>query len=247
VPLVFAAWVCRIPVLVHQQDVRPGLANRLCAPFATVVTVVFEASKKHYGKKAVLTGNPVTLPKLGDKQIILDKFSLKPGFPLLLILGGGTGSKAINELLVNSLAKLLENFQIVHVVGAGKSVSITDSRYHQFESMSHDDLLGIMDLADLVVSRCGLGVLSEISLLAKAAILIPMPDSHQEDNAAAFAGSALVLSQKDLSGEIFSQEIIGLWQDKKRLEAFKSNSSKLIIQGVEAVSDVLKKIINHSI
>ena len=96
-PLVWAARILRIPVLIHQQDLRPGLANRLMAWAASVITVTFENSLKVYGAKAVLTGNPYFLPALPNREALFKKYNFDLARPLILVFGGGTGSVSINE------------------------------------------------------------------------------------------------------------------------------------------------------
>lgn len=200
VPLVWAAWICRIPVLIHQQDLRPGLANKLMAPFAKQVTVTFASSLQTYGSKAVLTGNPYFMPSLDRREIVLARYHLDNHKPLVLIFGGGTGALALNQIVAEKLSELLAFTQIIHLSGRGKLIANQSKGYVQQEFVSHQELLSLIAASDLVVARPGLGTLTELAALKKASILVPMPHSHQEDNARAAqeAGAASVLSQEDL-------------------------------------------------
>lgn len=228
VPLTWAAYICRVPVIVHQQDVRPGLANRLMAPFARLVTVVFEKSLRDYGPEAVWIGNPFNEPSNVNSNISQKvACGLCPTKPLLVITGGGTGSAAINELVFQSVAKLSAAAQIMHLTGKGKAPSASEqarlaqySDYHHAELLSNAEVFNLLIAADLVVSRCGLATLTELSALAKPAILIPMPKSHQEDNAAVFAQAkaALVLNQAELDAEKFSEAVLQILHDPIRRE-----------------------------
>lgn len=114
VPVVWAAWCLQIPIIIHQQDIRPGLANRLMSGCATVITVTFEKSLHDYNQKAVWVGNPIRLEFIKALTTVTGK--LEP-LPLLLVLGGGTGSEALNELVYASLPELTKQFFIIHITG----------------------------------------------------------------------------------------------------------------------------------
>ncbi|MFA6513738.1 MAG: UDP-N-acetylglucosamine--N-acetylmuramyl-(pentapeptide) pyrophosphoryl-undecaprenol N-acetylglucosamine transferase [Patescibacteria group bacterium] len=208
VPLVWAAYLKKIPILIHQQDVRPGLANRLMAPFARLITVSFEKSLSDYGPKAVWIGNPSNQLEQNDTFIsgIKEKYNLQSGLPLILVTGGGTGSQAINNLIIKALPKLISSAQIIHLTGKGKlpiDQKNDAPNYQAFEFLNNDEVFALMSISTLVISRCGLASLTELCALEKPAILIPIPDSQQEDNAEVFKRykAAVVLNQKTLSVE----------------------------------------------
>lgn len=205
VPVVWAGWLLRVPIIIHQQDIRPGLANKLMSPFAKIVTVVFERSLDDFGGKAKLIGNPIRRQlTINNLQLteIQNNFNLKSNLPTVLIVGGGTGSEAINNFVYTSLNKLSEQCQIIHQTGPNKfqKSKIQNPNYIAFEFLNSEQISDVLRVADLVVSRCGIGFLSELVYLGKPAILIPMPDSHQEDNAQLFknANAAIVLEQKKI-------------------------------------------------
>ncbi|MDO8259966.1 MAG: undecaprenyldiphospho-muramoylpentapeptide beta-N-acetylglucosaminyltransferase [Candidatus Magasanikbacteria bacterium] len=245
VPLIWAGWFLGVPTLIHQQDVRPGLANKLMAPFAKIITVTFESSLSDYGNKAIWTGNPVRnqLASLNPNKDQAKKyFNINSDKPVIFVVGGGTGAIALNELVIKSLDILLPICEIIHVYGKDKGNEIKKDSYHAYEFLDTAGMSNAYTVSDLVVSRCGLGILTELSNLNKASILIPMPDSHQEDNANIFAKnkSAIVLNQKDLNAEKFSQSIINLLHNpelKKNLEnkigsVIKKNASKEIVKNI---------------
>lgn len=236
VPLVWAAYFKKIPILIHQQDVRPGLANRLMAPFARIITVTFEKSLRDYGPRAVWIGNPSNR-LIVDESLILnikEKYHLITGKPLILVTGGGTGANAVNDLVIKAVSKLIPNNQIIHLTGKGKlSAEIkakADFNYQPFELLSNDDVVGLMAIASLVISRCGLATLTELCELEKPAILIPMPDSHQEDNAVIFkkAKAAIVLDQKNLSVDELASQIKEILIDKEKRNKLSLNIGKIM-------------------
>lgn len=232
VPLVWAAKLLKIPVLIHQQDLRPGLANRLMAKAASVITVTFPNSLKVYGEKAVLTGNPYSLPSLPSREIIFKKYNLNLAKPLILIFGGGTGSVSINEAVKNNLEDLLKITQVIHVAGKGKLTTKVETGYICMEFLSHVDLLEIMSISDLIISRPGLGTLTELSALKKMSILVPMPNSHQEDNARACVdnGAAIYIEQKDLDNKIV-RTVRELLADTDRRKILENKMATIIKSG----------------
>jgi UDP-N-acetylglucosamine--N-acetylmuramyl-(pentapeptide) pyrophosphoryl-undecaprenol N-acetylglucosamine transferase len=204
VPVVWAAWFLRVPVLVHQQDIRPGLANKLMAPFARAVTVTFEKSLADYGEKAIWTGNPVRA-QIRDKREERKIFNLKEGLSVVLVVGGGTGAEGINKLVEAGLENLVTFCQIIHSTGKDKMNERRHANYYPYEFLNAGEMAAALNLADVIVSRAGLNLLTEISAAGKPAIIIPMPDSHQEDNAAMLVekNAAIVLNQKILDADSF--------------------------------------------
>lgn len=241
-PVVWATYFLKIPVIIHQQDVRPGMANKLMAPFAKIVTVTFRKSLSDYGEKAVWVGNPVRRDIVRSRYGVHDtakKFTFSEDLPVALIMGGGTGAAAVNRIVETNIEKLISFVQVIHLTGPGKSQALWKvdekyaSRYRRFEFLSVDRMAMAYAAADIVVSRCGLGVLTELSYLGKASILIPMPDSHQEDNARFFAEkeAAIVLDQNKLTGEILVDSIRSLLADKELRDKLRNNIRQAIRRG----------------
>ncbi len=253
VPVIWAAWILRIPILIHQLDIRPGLANKIMSYFATTITVTFEKSLKDYGQKAVLTGNPVRgiIGNLSmPKKEAIEKLGFRKNLPIILILGGGTGSDFINKIVLDNLSELLKKFQIVHITGknrmntADKDFNLPN--YKSFEFLDTTGMLKSFTAADLVVSRCGIGVLTELSHLGKPAILIPMPDSHQEDNAKVFADKkgAVVLNQKEINARIFMNNILNIFNNQELRKILSKNIQGIIKTnaGEKIVTEIRKLI-----
>jgi UDP-N-acetylglucosamine--N-acetylmuramyl-(pentapeptide) pyrophosphoryl-undecaprenol N-acetylglucosamine transferase len=204
----------RIPTLIHQLDIRPGLANKLMAPFARAITVTFEKSLQDFqGQKTLWTGAPVRREIL---QATTNSISLRPNRPVVLIFGGGTGAQAINELTINALEELTKTVEVIHITGKGKGKSVTREGYYPFEFLSAE-MGEAYAKADLVVTRAGLGTFLELAALHKPAIVIPMPRSHQEDNAMVLweAKAAQVMDQTGLSPQEFASAIVKLLNDEQ--------------------------------
>lgn len=248
VPVVWAGALLRVPILIHQQDVRPGLANKFMAPFARAITVTFEKSLADYGKKAIWTGNPTRQSSIINLQSsIKEKFNLKNNLPAVFIYGGGTGAEGINKLVEQGLDNLLSFCQIIHSTGKGKMISKRHENYHPFEFLNAEEMIAALNAAEVVVSRAGLGALTEISAAAKPAIIIPMPNSHQEDNAAIVLekNAAIVLNQEILNGDSFVAAIKALLDNPAKREELSRNIKSLFKEGAnEAIIKILKSQIS---
>ena len=214
VPLIWAAWVLKIPSLIHQQDIIPSLANKLCQMPASKITVTFQESLKDFSNnlglfyfkhkvdKLVCTGNPIKAPlKAISKHVALEYFHLSKDLPVLLVLGGGTGSLFINKLIADSLPKLGQIVQIIHSTGKNKGQVAETLSYKPFEFIDRMDMA--FAAADIVLSRAGLSTISELSFYKKTAIIIPLPRTHQIANAEylEFKQAALVMPQELMTPE----------------------------------------------
>jgi len=235
VPLSLAARILRIPVYIHQQDIVPGLANKIITPLAEKITISFKKSLNDFPKdKTIFTGNPVRSSiLLGDKKRAIKRFNLKQKLSTLLIMGGGTGAKKINELIFKIIPELAEFCQIIHITGKNKQKELKQenlilNRYHQIDFLTRE-LPDVYQIADLVVSRAGLGSLTELSALGKPSIIIPIPNSHQEINASYFKEqeSIVVLEQKEITSELLLKTIKELIENQKELKRLEKNILKM--------------------
>lgn len=244
VPVVWAGWILRVPILIHQQDVRPGLANKAMAPFAKIITVTFEKSLADYGSKAIWTGNPTRKSSIINNQSSAHgKFNLKESLPVVFIYGGGTGAEAINKLVEQGLDNLLGFCQVIHSTGKGKMIARRHENYHPYEFLNAEEMIAALNVAKVVVSRAGLGALTEIAAHAKPAIIIPMPNSHQEDNAAIVMekNAAIVLNQEILNCDSFVADIKALLDNGSKREELSRNVKGLFKEGAnEAIIKILK-------
>lgn len=225
VPVVWAAKTLRIPVLVHQQDLRPGLANRLMLPCATVVTAAFPdvARRLGRGRTVRVTGNPVRQRLLrGDAARARSRYGFAEDRPLVLVLGGSTGAAALNELVRGAKEFIGERADVLHVVG-GRGSAIAEGGYVAVAYLD-EELADAFAAATLVVTRAGLSTLSELAVLKKPTIIMPIPDSHQEENAEHYYahGAAVVLRQHGLTASSFAKAVLDLLHDNERRQRLSS-------------------------
>ncbi|MFH0928443.1 MAG: UDP-N-acetylglucosamine--N-acetylmuramyl-(pentapeptide) pyrophosphoryl-undecaprenol N-acetylglucosamine transferase [bacterium] len=244
VPVALAAWFCRVPTIVHQQDLIPGLANRLMAKMARKVTVAFPELGPKFGIKAIVTGNPAR-PEvlLGDKAQALERFGLKEKIPTIFVVGGSTGAVGVNNLIEKALPELTAHFQVLHMTGASM-IPRVEHRYRAVQFMNQE-ISDAYALADVVVARAGLSTMTEIGALRKPAVLIPIPGSHQIKNAEFFSskGAALTFSE-DGDPHEFAAMLIGLAGDSIQLQKlgerardlFPTDAAKRIVEVVEKVA-----------
>jgi UDP-N-acetylglucosamine--N-acetylmuramyl-(pentapeptide) pyrophosphoryl-undecaprenol N-acetylglucosamine transferase len=219
VPPMLAARLLKARTLIHQQDVQPGLANRLLAPLADMITVSLQSSLAQF-PRATVTGNPVRAEVLAaDPREAYLRLELEPGAPLLVVTGGGTGALGLNRLVAAAAPRLVESFQVLHLTGRGRGVPpVTDSpRYRQIEFLV-DEMPHVLAAATIVVSRAGMGTLTELAALARPALVVPLPDSHQQANAEAFArlGAVEIADQPSLTPERLTERVLSLLADAER-------------------------------
>lgn len=229
VPVGWAAWLLNIPLIIHQQDVRPSLSNKLLDLFATVITVNFKESVKYFSSgKVVVIGNPVRQSILQpvDKKSIYQKYNLNPRLPIILAVGGGSGAGFINHLVQICLPRLVPAVQVINIVGKNGEVK-QSKNYLAFELF--EDVGSLLNISNLVISRAGLGFITELAALAKPSIIIPIPKSHQEDNARYLAAhqAAVVVNQRDLTPDYFLKIVSQLVFDQSRLNTLSYNIHSL--------------------
>ncbi len=226
VPVVYAAWMWRIPVIAHESDVTPGLANRLCFPVARRVCVNFPVTADLLPSgKAIVTGTPIrrslsqSTPDAGRQTL-----GLTDDRPVLLAFGGSLGAAAINRLVRGTLDRLLARFQVVHLVGTGNlDLSLaTLAGYVQREFLT-DEFGDVLAAADLVVARAGAHSIYELLVFGKPHILIPLPASSsrgdQLDNARTFSeqGYSAMLEESQLSDDRFVELVERVYRDREQI------------------------------
>jgi UDP-N-acetylglucosamine--N-acetylmuramyl-(pentapeptide) pyrophosphoryl-undecaprenol N-acetylglucosamine transferase len=224
VPPLAAAGLSQVPVLIHQQDVVPGLANRLLVPFARRITVAMPATVSAFpAGRTVLRGNPVRRRVLdGDADRGFERLGFDRALPVVLVTGGGTGALGLNQIVAAAAVHLVDRAQLLHLTGRGRGVDAAGlgPRYQQREFLI-DEMPDALAAASVVVSRAGMGTLSELAALGKPTIVVPMPGSHQEANASAFGrgAAAVVLDQHGLTPERLATAVLDLLNDAARREA----------------------------
>ncbi|HBK35049.1 hypothetical protein A2239_03265 [Candidatus Uhrbacteria bacterium RIFOXYA2_FULL_40_9] len=234
VPVIVIAWFLGIPVWVHQQDVSPLLTNLLTAPFATVVTTAFEKSMKRFPQAITQhLGNPVRPSVLkGSKERAIAHFHLDPTLPTVLVFGGGGGASWLNHAFLSIGADLSKKANIIHLTGKGKMLEpLLDlgDHYHAQEFLK-EEMADVLAVAELVITRAGMGTITELSALGKASIIIPLPESPQEANAKVIekAGAAMVLFQEEVSAEEVKDAIFDLLQDQTKRQILSDKMRQLL-------------------
>lgn len=244
VPVVIASRK-KARVVVHESDYTPGLANRIASRYADVICVTFEDTLKHVGAKGVFTGSPIR-PSLykGDAAKGRAFAGLDGTKPVLLVMGGSLGAKALNDALFAALPTLLESFHIIHLCGRGKvDAGITAEGYRAFEYVA-DEMPDVFAAADLVVSRAGANAVFELLALAKPAILVPLPAAtsrgDQVLNAEYFErkGYAKLVDQASLTPERLVEEVQALYAARETYIA--AMREETCADGTEKILDILR-------
>lgn len=233
VPIVIAGWFASIPVIIHEQTFFPGLANKISAYFANKIAVSFEESG-FKGEKVVVTGNPIR------KEIVEASLEAsveqKKSLPNILIVGGNQGSHIINLVIEQSLSQLQKIATLYHQTGDSKYKDferlnkLRNTSYHVFKFIN-EDWVKILKKADLVISRAGINTLSELALLGKPALVIPIPNKEQNKNAKVFEeiGLSETLTQTNLSEETLIKSVKKMLQNLSNLKKKAKEANKIII------------------
>ena len=220
VPVVRAAASLKIPCVIHESDMTPGLANKLCIPVARKVCCNFpETLKSLPAEKSILTGSPIREELLhGNKEAARKLCGFHSDKPVLMIIGGSLGSAVINQSVREALPKLLDDFQIVHICGKDKidNLLLKTPGYKQFEYVK-DDLKDIFAMADIVVSRAGANAICELLALKKPNRLIPLSAGASRGdqilNARSFEaqGFSMVIDEDYLSPGLLIEKVHALY------------------------------------
>lgn len=176
VPVVMAASSYKVPTIIHESDMTPGLANKIAMRYATKVCHTFPETAQYLGNKAVFTGSPLREELFhGNKITALNMCSFNTDKPILLVFGGSLGAQKVNEAIRAALPLLLTKFQVAHLCGKGKlDESLKGTKgYAQFEYIS-DEMKDFFAMADIIVSRAGSNSICEIAALNKPSVLIPL-------------------------------------------------------------------------
>lgn len=210
VPVVIAAKNHRIPAIIHESDMTPGLANKLCIPSAAKICCNFPEAMEHLPKgKAVLTGTPIRQELFHGNPLDAIQFTgLQANKPTILVIGGSTGSVRVNEAVRECLDELLKTYQIIHLCGKGKLDIAYEHRdgYVQYEYIKKE-LSSLLALADIVISRAGANAICELLALKKPTLLIPLSAKASRGdqilNARSFErqGFSMVLEEEELTTE----------------------------------------------
>ncbi|MFA9398294.1 MAG: undecaprenyldiphospho-muramoylpentapeptide beta-N-acetylglucosaminyltransferase [Clostridiaceae bacterium] len=251
VPVVIGGKLNKIPVIAHESDITPGLANKIAAPYCKKICVTFPESLDYIkSSKGELTGTPIR-KELEDGNKLLGKkiCGFKNEKRILMIIGGSLGSKLINDLIRNNLKEILLDFNIIHICGKGNLIAKLNNieGYKQFEYVS-EDLPHLMNVSDFFISRAGANVIFELLYLNKPSILIPLSKKASRGdqilNAQSFekSGYSLVLEEEQLNEKELLKKLKQLKMKEKELINNMKNSE--IKSGTDKIVNVIQQYSN---
>ncbi len=227
VPVVFGAWLHRIPVLCHESDLTPGLANKLCRPFAKKFATTFPECALALGPKAEMTGTPLRKELFqGEREKGLALFGFNGEKPVLLMMGGSSGAQSVNAALRSALPSLLDRFDIAHICGKGNlDESLNEIPGYAQREFLNEELPDALACTDLVLSRAGANALCEFQELGRPMLLIPYPKGASRGdqilNAASLEkrGLCMVLQQENMTPETLAKALEETWARREQLSA----------------------------
>ena len=232
VPVVIGAALCGVPVVMHESDITPGLANKICKPFSKAICTTFPECAKLLGSKGIETGTPLRAQIFsGTREKGLALTGFDGSRPILMMIGGSLGAQSVNAVLREALPALTQKFDVLHVCGKGNLVPELSSMpgYRQFEYLT-DELPSAFACADILLSRAGSNSLSEILALKKPALLIPYHSGRGDQvlnaNSLKARGLAHVMIQSDLTAKTLVPAINALYEERE-----------LLIQRIAALPD----------
>lgn len=249
VPVVLAAKHYHIPTIIHESDMTPGLANKLCIPSARKVCCNFPETLKYLPKaKAVLTGSPIRAELLkGDRMAGLQYTNLSAAKPIILVIGGSLGSVKVNTAVRHILPRLLEKFQVIHICGKGNldESLIGTPGYVQYEYVD-SPLKHLFAAADMIISRAGANSICEILALRKPNVLIPLSAAASRGdqilNANSFAkqGFSAVLEEEKLTDDTLYETVVNTYENRRRfIEAMETSH---LNNAVETIKNLIEEV-----
>ncbi len=252
VPVAIAGHMAKVPVVLHESDMTPGLANKLCMPFSDKICVSFEETLAHVPcEKAVLTGTPIRRELAeGNRQEGYALTGLRPGKPVVLVMGGSSGAGALNDVIGKAAEKLIQRYEIVHLCGRQQAQFCKPRPGYCPLEYAGEELKHLYAMADLIVSRAGANALAEILMLQKPNILIPLPRAvsrgDQILNARSFEkkGYSLVLPQEELTEENLMMALETVYRNRAKYVSSMSAGSEQ--NGTAAVLETIESTIPMS-
>ena len=239
-PVTIASKKLKIPVIIHESDLSLGLANKIASRFADKTLTTFESTANTV-KNGVYVGSPIRDELfLGDRLKSIKKYGFSTKKPTLLVTGGSSGAKAINQMVVKSAKELTKNYNLLHIVGKGNLSNTFINGYYQTE---FTDMKEAYAVADICVSRAGSNTVFELLALKIPSLLIPLPKlesrGDQIENAKYFYQKGLCnyILQEELTDENFVKQVDLLYENKNKLK------ENLKIQNVTPANDKISEIL----
>ena len=262
-PVLVAARILRIPVIIHESDSFPGRVNKWSGKFAEKIALSYPDTEKFFNsKKTAFTGNPIRKEILKPTTNGAHEFlKLELNIPVILVLGGSLGAQIINEAIINALPALVENFQIIHQTGKNNIKEVSNmadivlagnpkkSRYKPFDYLNNLAMSMSAGVADLIISRAG-STIFEIAVWGVPSIIIPITNSisnHQRNNAYSYArsGAAVVIEESNLSDNILISEVNRIIRNKNETERMRKNAKEFA--KIDAAEKIAREIIHIGI
>lgn len=250
VPVVRAAAALKIPCILHESDMTPGLANKLCVSVAKKVCCNFpETLKLLPEEKAVLTGSPIRSElSRGNKIEGLNMCGFSANKPVIMVIGGSLGAANVNKAVRDALPGLLADYQVVHLCGKDKvdNLLLNTPGYKQFDYVK-TELKDLFAMADLVISRAGANAICELLALKKPNILIPLPAASSRGdqllNARSFEsqGFSIVIDEDDLTTELLVDKVHELYFNRQNYHDAMARSGQM-----DSISTIMRLIEEHS-
>lgn len=239
VPVALSAWLLRIPVVTHESDLTPGLANKIVKGFCKKILFTFPETEKYLpASKRRYVGSPVREDIFAgsrSKGLQYCGFSDDDPRPVVLVMGGSLGAQKLNELLAAQIQEITKDFRIVHLTGKGKKVLDNRDGYVAFEFVS-EELKDIYAITDLIVARSGANSIFEFLALNKAMLLVPLEAGSRGDqlqNARSFVESGFAMLARESELDNFHEKIKELNANRTKIEA--SQKSRETSNPIEAV------------
>lgn len=252
VPLHFAAYFLGIPTWIHQQDARAGLANKIMAKTASKITVALQKSVNSFDSaKTEWIGNfcrPLNVVKAEDSKKL---FAINDSEPVILAVGGSTGAKKLNDLILETIDLLPSNFHIIHIVGQERSaescfLAMNQHKNYKVYKFLNTEMPYALNLASIVITRAGFSSLTELSYLEKATIILPISDSHQESNADVFKldNSAIILDERTVKAKDLADAVMALIRNPEEMKSMGRRMKKsLPIANETKIFEIVERLI----
>lgn len=262
IPVILCAFMLKIPVVIHEQTMEAGLANRLISRFAKKICISWNSSRKYFPKdKVVLTGNPIRKFPILNPQLYISESIFNNKLPTIYVTGGSSGSHFINVLMKGIIEELLKKYNIIHQVGDAHEYHDFDNLEQLRESLPekfHDNYIlkkfidpsevgELIKSSSLIISRSGMNIVTELLYFEKPALLIPLPFSQNNEQLknAKFLekiGIGKVLQQNILSSKKLFQEINLMFHN---LDNYKVNKNELENMSYKNATQNIISVINY--
>ncbi|MCA1994683.1 MAG: undecaprenyldiphospho-muramoylpentapeptide beta-N-acetylglucosaminyltransferase [Coleofasciculus sp. S288] len=249
-PAIIAARWQGLPVILHESNALPGKVTRFFSPLCTAVAIGFESTSKYLPRaRTVCVGTPVR-SSFRDVQML--ELPIPENVPLIVVVGGSQGALAVNQLVRQSAPAWLDaGVWIVHLTGE-KDPDAASLQHPQYIQMPfYDNMAGLLQRANLAISRAGAGTLTELAVTKTPAILIPYPfaaEDHQAFNAASFAetGAAVVFRQEELTPQQLEGEVLNLLESPQTLEQMAQKAAALAVpDSAEQLAALVRQVVEQ--